>query len=170
MQSASDTRISTISLDYDGCAYILFEQNRDGIVSLMLNLLASKPQLKAFVEENEAQLKLKIDEFITVIQGKLQSSIDECLNSSQRRILLVGSNRQDPAIDLLNSIINKTHLCFQLFREYSEQYGFEFCELLLGDIYDLQGNKREMMLPIGTTIDLLHNPLKVRNYKYPQSN
>lgn len=139
---------TAISLDYDGCGSILFAENQENIVQFIFDKLK---HLEIF-QENQDALKANIEENIISLRAKLRQIIDDESKDSEHRILLVGSNRQDPATDLYNSVLQKNHRCFELFRKYSEQNGFNFCELLLGDIYDVRGNKRESPLPIGTTI------------------
>lgn len=159
MQTLTDYLISTVSLDYDGCGSILFNKNKENIASFVMQSLSKNLHLQSLMKKNETYLKSKIDLFITLAQNMLQTQIDKYFKNSQRCLFLVGSNRQDPTLDLFNSTIHKNHLSFQLFREYSEERGLEFCELLLGDVYDSQGNKREEMLPVGTTMQTAYPSL-----------
>jgi hypothetical protein len=117
-------KVVVISLDYDACASILF----DDII---------KPY------QSEKKYASMIDKLITS-KNVLMNLLDRITSDANSVELYVGSNRQDISADEYIASLHNNGLCFQNYADLCQQKNWTFRKFLLADA--------QIDLPAGTTM------------------
>jgi len=105
-------KITILSLDYDGCSDILFDD------------VVTTQSIKS--ESTLRHLRSLFEELLNRITA--DSSIVE---------LYVGSDRQDNQLDNLGNSVNRNGLCFKNFEKLCNEKNWRFKKLLMADIANL---------------------------------
>lgn len=140
---ASPRVIIGLSMNYDACADILFEE------------AIEQGQCKSNIEERFIK---NAPGTLSAIQGcrqALEGFLDEQTLNADQIELYCGSLRQDVSSDLLHSQLNHNASCFESLANFADKKGWNFNRLLLADNLDATGRLRNPRLPSGTAMGLL---------------
>ena len=154
---STDDNLLVLSLDYDGCCFVLDDSNavsgiehmlssyRKYIVDNIHNSIQSESmnkKINTFVEHASKKIKEKLEGYLSVYS-------DSCDGVS----LYVGSNRQSVSLDDSNEQKNKNGSCFTALSKYSQEKDWEFNGFLLADVVDEKFKLRNPRLESGTAIN-----------------
>ena len=130
--------LMVLSLDYDGCCFVLDDSNAVSGIGHMLS------SYRKYIVDNihdsvkSESMNKNINTFVKHASKKIKEKLEEYLStysySSDDVSLYVGSLRQSIIQDQHNSRQNKNGSCFEAYQRYSQAKGWSFNHLLSADI------------------------------------
>ncbi len=147
--------ITVLSLDYDGCAELLFEEALE------------KGSYKNECDPSHKQYVQGLKSAIYRARAAFEYLLSIETTGADIVELCVGSTRQTRELDRLNAFYNKTGLCFEMFADLAEKKHWYFNKMLIADFIDESGELRAKPLTPGTAMGRLRKNTQGM-YKYEE--
>jgi hypothetical protein len=145
--------ITVLSLDYDGCAALLFEEALE------------KGQFKNECDPGHKQYLQGLKSAIHGARTAFEDLLSIETTGADIVELCVGSTRQTRELDRDNNFRNKNGLCFEMYADLAEKKHWYFNKMLIADFIDDSGELRAKPLKPGTAMGRLGKN-KQGMYKY----
>ncbi len=147
--------VTVLSLDYDGCGDLLFEE------------ASEKGAFKNNCDPSHEQYLQGLKSAINRTRSSFEDLLSIETTDADVVELFVGSARQNRELDRYNNSCNKNGLCFEMYADLAEKKHWHFNKMLLSDLIDDSGKLRAKPFKAGTAM----GPLKKNKqgmYKYEE--
>lgn len=164
-ESSAKKEVVVFSLDYDNSAGTLLSDGNhsalmkdyEWVIDHLMTKVTTPAELKnrmmAFVGNKTSAAYHRLGQtLIREIKSEFLALYHD-IKADKETVLMVGSNRQSPVIDVFNSYSHQNMLCHEVYRDFAMAQGIQFSELLLPDVFDADGQPLPEPLPVGTTMN-----------------